>query len=58
MDFKDNQYIHQEVKETYDKHKNITKGIYNCTKTLEPISKEYETEHFDFDRVKLQGTQL
>ena len=58
MDLKDNQYIHQEVKETYDKNINITKEIYNCTKTSEPISKEYETQHFDFDIVKLEGTQL
>ena len=51
-------YEKTKIKETYDKHINITKEIYTCTKTSEPISKENETEYFDFYRVKLQGTQL
>ena len=58
MNLKYNQYIHQEVKETYNKHINFTKEIHNCTKSSETIGKEFEQEIFDFDRDKLQGTQL
>ena len=58
MDLKYSQYIHQEINETYDKHKNITKDLHNCTKSSEPIIQEYETKNFDFERDKLQGTQL
>ena len=53
MDLKYNQYIHQEVKETYDKHIIITNEIHTCTKTSEPINKKYDTELFDFDRDKI-----
>ena len=43
-------YIHQKVKETNDKHRNITKEIHNCTKTLKPLSKESEAEnHLDVE---------
>ena len=52
MDLKNKQYIHKEIKETYDKDIHITKEIHNCTKTSKPNSKEYDTENFDFDRDK------
>ena len=52
MDVKESncQYIHQEIKETYDKHIYISKEIHNCTINSEHISKEYDTEnHVDVE---------
>ena len=40
------------------KTQTLPKKSTTVPKTPEPISKEYETEYFDFDIVKLEGTQL
>ena len=50
MVLKYNQYIHQEVRETYDKHIQNKKEINKCMKTSKPFCKEYNTENFSFDR--------
>ena len=43
------EYLHQEVKETYDKHINNTKEINDYIKTSEHISRYFETKyHGDF----------
>ena len=51
MDLKDNLTVNISTKKLmrHKKYIKISKEIHNCTKTSEPISKEYETEFSDFD---------